>query len=284
MVRTTTLLAAIAAVFLTGCAQKEAASDGKYLLSDLIQATRDPALTPRAQVQAVVDWTHRHLEWTGTDYKDRTVAGVLQRGGGNCREQAIVVRAALEDMGIRVRQIREINLHKENAGRGVSAVAAVAEQGPRASVFGSGHNDHVWIEYWDETADSWAPADPTLNLVGYETWVEARLGFGERPVHDILPSRDMLAPILVLAETENPDAPFENRSEEYLIDRFAQYIPTAQNNASLWRDWVTGVRAFAPLGKGAFNSDTNLHHHEDLIETLRATYIAMREVQGKSAE
>lgn len=258
---------------------KEAAdqdADGhRYALADLVNATRDRSMTTRGQVQSVVDWTHRHLEWTATDYQDRSVSAVLSRGGGNCREQAIVVRAALEDMNIATRQIREINLHTKNKRRGADAAELIEQRGLRASVFGEGHNDHVWIEYWDEQAKAWTPSDPTLNLVGFESWIPARLGFGQRPVHAIIPSRDMVAPILVLAETDNADEQFAGRNEIYLINRFAQYVPAAAQSPA-WSDWVAGVEEFEPIGKAAFLGETNLHDHLDLIERLRDSYFRLR--------
>ena len=73
---------------------------------------------------------------------------------------------------------REVNVQPTNDRRQRDAAALVASQGPRASVFGRRHNDHVWIEYHDRETGRWLPSDPTINIVGLEDWVPARLGFG----------------------------------------------------------------------------------------------------------
>lgn len=223
-------------------------------------------------ITAVIGWTNRHLEWTATDYQQRTAQAVLDRGGGNCAEQAMVVTALLEPLNVRVRTAREINIQPENPGRQERAARLVETRGPRLSVFGLRHNDHAWIEYWAEERQEWTPADPTLNLVGYDAWIRARLGFGERPQHAILPSRDMLAPIFVAARTE---AGFEPRSRRYLIEGFARAVPQAAATPE-WPRWTEAVLALEPLAAGAFQGRVNLHAEAERIAGLGAIYEAMR--------
>ena len=75
------------------------------------------ARSPTETVAALVRWTHDHLSWTSTDYQIRMVDEILAGGGGNCREQAVVVRALLDRLGIRTRQIREINIQPASISR-----------------------------------------------------------------------------------------------------------------------------------------------------------------------
>jgi transglutaminase-like putative cysteine protease len=251
-----------------------------------ISVTQDvPALAKRiapangttvATVRAMVDWTNQTLEWTATDYKSRDVVEILARGGGNCAEQAGVVRALLDAVGIRTRRIREINLQPASDRRGENARARVAEVGPRASVFGRAHNDHVWIEFWDAQQQQWRPADPTLALVGDDEWLRARVGFGARPTHAILPSRDMIVPVAIFAETDTPAGPrFEERSSRYLIDGFARIEPRVASHP-MWASWTAEIELLQPLAQGAFEGLLDLHAAEALLETLGRTYGQMK--------
>lgn len=140
------------------------------------------------------------------------------------------------------------------------------------SVFGLRHNDHAWIEYWDSQAAAWSPADPTLDLVGEAAWVTARLGFGDRPSHAILPSRDMLAPIFVAARTEQG---FEPRSRRYLVEGFGRAAPDALTSVH-WTRWTEAVSAFEPLALGAFQNRIDLHSETSRIAELRDIYAALR--------
>jgi len=65
------------------------------------------------------------------------------------------------------------------------------------SVFGRQHNDHRWVEIWDERTDSWVPADPSMGVIGNEAWLKARVWFGERMTIDTSITNDMLGPISI---------------------------------------------------------------------------------------
>src|SRR5262249_28071503 len=201
------------------------------------------------KVRAVVEWTNRSLEWTSTDYKERTVDEILERKGGNCNDQALVVVALLHELGIETRRVREINVQPESAERQRNAEAKVKEMGPKASVFGLGHNDHVWIEFKDAESSEWAPADPTLNLVGYEAWLKARVGFGARPTSAILPSRDMLVPLAIFAMNGKT---FEPRSERYLVRGFDELYGGTLAKLPGWPAWIRAVVDVEPDALAAF--------------------------------
>ena len=42
----------------------------------------------------------------------------------------------------------------------------VTQRGMSYSVFGLQHNDHVWLEVWDDATKSWFPADAAYGVVG----------------------------------------------------------------------------------------------------------------------
>jgi hypothetical protein len=220
------------------------------------------------KARAIVAWTHRKLAWTDTDYKDRSVVEILRRGGGNCYEQAVLVRALFAEAGLRVRMTAEVNVQPANPQRQRDAEARIREVGPSASVFGLRHNDHRWLEVWDDDGSDWVPCDPTLDVVGHEVWTRARLGFGPRPVHEIIPYKDMLFPIAVFA-TEG--STYRSRSRRYLVDDFARYEPGVAESPEwpLWRELI--ARADVKV-QAAFEGRHDFHEDAALIDQLIAVY------------
>ncbi len=229
--------------------------------------------SPTEKIRRVVRWTHENLQWTATDYRSRSVLEILERGGGNCREQALVVQDFLARLDIASRMVREVNVQPADAARQESAAAMVAERGPRASVFGRRHNDHVWIEYFDAASAQWLPSDPTINIVGLDNWISARLGFGTRPVHDIVPYADMLFPITVLAV--QPDGGLHSRTRHYLVDGFAQHVPGVAAAPS-WPSWVELVATADAHLIRAFRGEYDFHRDDALVGRLIDTYQALR--------
>jgi hypothetical protein len=221
------------------------------------------------RVRSVIRWTNRSFEWTYTDYQSRTVDEIIARKGGNCNEQAMVTVALLSELGVRTRRVREINIQPESARRQENAEKRIAEVGRAASVFGLRHNDHVWIEFWDSEKREWIPADPTLGLVGVDQWIRARVGFGARPTHAILPSRDMLVPFAIFAM----DGPtFEPRSERYLISGLNATYDEELSHLKAWPEWVRAVIAIQPAALGAFEGRTNLHADSEKILAVQKAY------------
>lgn len=235
----------------------------------MARAAAGNATTTMEKVRAIVAWTNRSFEWTYTDYKTRTVDEIIERKGGNCDEQARVAVALMNELGIRTRKVKEINVQPENEGRQKRAEARVVEVGPGASVFGLRHNDHVWTEFWDDQTHEWTPADPTLNLVGFDAWIRARVGFGARPTHPILASRDMLVPVALFAVSDKALIP---RAERYLIDGFNTAYSGELEKLPAWRDWVRAVVAVQPSSLGAFEGRENLHTHADQIAAVKSAY------------
>src|ERR1700683_2223953 len=175
------------------------------------------ASTPTEKVKAAVSWTHAHNSWTSTDYEQRTVERIVERNGGNCNEQALVVQDILGRVGVKSRRVKEINIQPRSEERKQTADALVAKKGMQLSVFGLLHNDHVWIEYWDNLSGEWQPADPTIAVIGIGAWERARVSFVPRGKSDVIPLQDMLVPIGVVALTGDEERPFENPTPHYLI-------------------------------------------------------------------
>jgi predicted aspartyl protease len=222
---------------------------------------------------AVTRWFAEHFDWTATDYEDRTVEQILERGGGNCDELARVTVAMLEELGLPMRRVREINIHLESQRRQRSAEAKVAESGIGYSVFGRRHNDHVWIEVQDRAGGEWFPADPSMGVVG-DQWLESRLSFGERFSLDG-GSVAMIAPFAVFAQ--DADGGFTvNRTAHYVIEGFDRLYGGRLRGSPAWDEWVAGVDRLDDLAGAAFRAEANLHAHADVIDRLAESYEALR--------
>ena len=226
------------------------------------------AETDLEKAEAVVGWYARHFDWTYTDYQRRTVQDILARRGGNCNELAMVAKAALGSLGVKMRRMREINLHITSDRRQASAVQRVAEIGNKASVFGRRHNDHVWLEVYDQASEQWIPADPSLGVVGLRPWLAARYSFGKR--YSLDPSsEDMIAPFAVFAESEGQ---WINRTAEYAINGFDGLYYGQLAELPSWSRWVEQVEQLDDLALAAFQGQANLHEQSEKIEVLAETY------------
>lgn len=227
------------------------------------------------RAHAVVTWFADHFDWTYTDYQVRTVDEILERRGGNCSELARVTQAMLEELDLPMRRVREINVHVESEARQKRAEEKVAEMGLHLSVFGRRHNDHVWIEVQDRETGEWFPADPSMGVIGGQEWLAARFGFGARFTLDPT-SENMVVPFAVFAEDAEGDLT-ENRTAHYAIDGFDALYEGRLRTLPAWPDWVRLVEELDSQALGAFRGTVNLHEHAAQIDTLAATYDALRE-------
>ena len=224
-----------------------------------------------ARAQRLVAWMNESFEWSYTDYESRTVPQIIERRAGNCSEQSRVLFAMLEPVDVRRRWVKEINIQRRNRPRETTAKRMVEEKGNTASVFGLMHNDHRWLEVYDDAKKEWIPCDPTLGIFGLEEWIAMRVGFGKRPRD----ARPMLAPFVVIAD-EDGGAEVD-RTEYYLIEGFDAHFGNELSELPAWEHWVSSVRGLAPLGAAAFAGEVNLHDHVDRMEALRAAYDALKE-------
>ncbi len=227
------------------------------------------------KVSHIIWWTNKNLNWNFTDYKSRTAKEILFQKGGNCAEQASVVRSLLTEIGIQTRKAVEINIQPAKEQRQKDAEKRVQEIGNRASVFGLAHNDHVWIEFFDEEQQIWIPADPTLGLVGLEYWLKARIGFQKRIVHDILPSADMLVPIAVLIMDTNRKI-IDDRSGYYLIDSFDKIYDGKLSALPSWSKWKEAIQFIQEKAMKAFQGEVNLHSYASQIKEVGEIYQSLR--------
>ncbi len=218
------------------------------------------------RARKLVFWMNENFEFVYTDYKQRTVEELIQRRAGNCAEQARVLQAFLGAVDVPARWVAEINIQPKNERRKKSAESMIAEQGVRASVFGFMHNDHRWLEVYDDKTGTWVPADPSLGIFGTDTWIKVRMGFEERPEA----IQDMIVPFVVIVRKDNKIV--EDRSEYYLIDGFNNFYGQKLEKTAFWQEWVFLIGKLSAFGSSAFAGEVNLHNHTDLMERLLQVY------------
>jgi transglutaminase-like putative cysteine protease len=246
------------------------------ILADSVAGTGTSAV----KTQRLVRWVNDRFEWSATDYVRRTPAEVIARRAGNCAELASVLRLLLDSLHIRSRWVREINVQPgPTPRRQQTAEQKVLEVGKSMSVFGLQHNDHVWLEVWDDSASAWFPADPAYGVVGLGEWLPARLAMANRPkprVAAVEPiAADMLVPFVVSAGTGRGGPYNDDRTEYYLIDQFDRLYGGRLHDLPAWSSWVAMVRSLSPRARAAFAGQENLHEQTAEIAKLKATYDAL---------
>lgn len=231
------------------------------------------------KVQAIVGWVAENFDWKYTDYEKRTVQQVIERRGGNCDDMARVVLATVKELGIKTRRVHEVHIRTISERRGQTAKGYVKERGKGYSVFGTHHNDHVWVEIWDTKDQAWHPADPWSALAGEKEWMTARLGFGERtgPHPD---AKDMIVPFAVFAEDDSKDFTI-NRTRHYIVDRFDALYGGKLSKLPSWPKWVSLVDDLDDKVGGAFLGEVDLHQDEAKIDLVAETYEKLRAEYGK---
>ena len=233
--------------------------------------TRD-AKSDFEKASFVIDWFARYFDWTATDYQRRTVRDILERKGGNCNELAQVSKACMETLGLKMRRIREINLHVLTERRQKDAEERVKETGVRASVFGKQHNDHVWLEIFDNATGEWFPADPSLGVAGKRAWLAARYSFGKR--YSLDPSsEDMIAPFAVFAEGDDP---WIDRTQYYAVEGFNDLYYGQLGKLPAWDRWTALISRLDGKALAAFMGKENLHESLPLIAELSDTYETLK--------
>lgn len=228
------------------------------------------------RARRLVRWINTNFDWSYTDYQKRTVEEIVRRRAGNCAELAVVLEAMLGAAGLRSRWIAEINVQPRNEKRQATAAEKVAAGGNRMSVFGLRHNDHRWLEVYDDATKTWFPADPAVGVVGVREWVASRMRFGKRTVSPVPAiaetSREMIVPFVVVALESRGGKPVEDRSRHYLVEEFDAFYGGKLRRLPAWNAWVRDVDRLSPLAAGAFAGTTNLHEHASAIEELAQVY------------
>jgi hypothetical protein len=229
------------------------------------------------KAKTLLGWLSTHFEWKATDYKKRTVKEIIVRKGGNCFELASVYMALLQDLNLAYRPIAEINIHVYSEERGRTADEKIKSNGNRMSVFGKQHNDHRWVEIFDEKTKEWVPADPTMNVIGFDQWLKARAWFGERHTINDDFSSDMIAPFAIyVVNRDNKSLMKENRTFYYMEMKLDSLYHNQLSRLPSWNKWVNGLQVLSVAAKRAFEGEENLHGYSNQISDLANVYQSLK--------
>jgi hypothetical protein len=234
------------------------------------------ATTDYERAERMLNWLSHNFKWLATDYRQRTVKEIIGRQGGNCFELATVYMALVKSVGIKYRQIAEINIQPVSERRQKNAEDLVAKRGFSASVFGAGHNDHRWVEIYDEKSGEWIPADPAVGVIGLAPWLKSRVWFGKRWAIDTSITNDMIVPIAIFT-TDSTHKMIEDRSAHYLITSFNRLYNNRLSALPEWSDWVKQLRAIGEKCRGAFEGKVNLHTYRSSIGQIARTFSRLRD-------
>lgn len=228
------------------------------------------------KTRRLVIWINTNFKWSYTDYEKRTTEEIIRRRAGNCAELANVLALLLTKNDITFRWIREVNIQPKSERRQGDAVKLISERGNKYSVFGFQHNDHVWLEVYDEKSKSWIPADPAVGVVGIKEWISARMAFTERRQPQVAEVarivKEMLVPVAVGVYDKRTGKTLESRSEFYIIKGFNKFYGKKLQKLPSWNDWKTIDAELTPIIYAAFAGEVNLHEHKKLIEQIAQTY------------
>lgn len=270
------LLLGILLTVTTAFAQETAPTQTDLDIPQLAKSVAGDSKSGEEKTRRLVTWINTNFKWSATDNVKRTPEEIIARRAGNCFELANVLEVLLKAAGIRSRWVAEINIHPKSERRQKDAVALIAERGNRSSVFGYMHNDHRWLEVYDEKTKSWIPADPSVGVVGTKEWIRARVAFQDRTI-SVIPAiaqtvKSMIVPVVVVALESKRGKPIENRTEFYLIDGFDKFYGKRLKKLPSWNEWKKLDAQLAPLASAAFTGDVNLHEHGKLIEQIAQAY------------
>ncbi|MFN8580797.1 MAG: transglutaminase domain-containing protein [Gemmatimonadaceae bacterium] len=268
-------LAVASLAALPATAQTNATSEAPNIHA-LADSVGGPGST-MTRTRNLVYWINDSFTWSYTDYEKRTPVQIIARRAGNCAELASVLHLMLDSLNVRTRWVREINVQPgQTPRRQATADSLVKLRGNSFSVFGLQHNDHVWLEVWDDSSGAWFPADPAYGVVGLKAWSAARLAMDHRPkprVKAVEPiAADMVVPFVVSAGDRRSGPYTEDRTQFYLIDGFNALYDSRLSSLPSWPAWVGAVQALSPHAQAAFDGKENLHEHTAEIGALKQTY------------
>jgi Transglutaminase-like superfamily len=245
-------------------------------VTQLAQSVAGKTGNSEMKTRRLVNWINTNFSWSYTDYQKRKVEEIIQRRAGNCAELANVLAVLLKENNISFRWIHEINVQLKSERRQGDAVKLVSEKGKTYSVFGLMHNDHVWLEVYNEKSRSWIPADPAVGVVGMKEWVAARMAFAKRRKPEV-PAvaevvKEMIVPFAVIVFERRTGKPLEDRSEYYLVDGFNSFYGHKLKKLPSWKTWTVLDAELSRLSSAAFAGEINLHEHGELIEQIAQAY------------
>jgi len=225
------------------------------------------------KARVLLNWLSNNFEWKATDYQQRTVKEIIVRKGGNCFELASVYMALLKELNLVYRPIAEINIHLLSEERGRNAAEKIKTGGNKMSVFGREHNDHRWVEIFDEKNKEWVPADPTMGIIGFDQWLKARAWFGERHTINDEFSNEMIVPFAIyVVNSGNKSLMEENRTYYYMITKLDELYNNQLSKLPSWNKWTEGLQSLSLIAKNAFEGQQNLHNYNDRIHEMAIIY------------
>lgn len=227
------------------------------------------------RAEKLLHWLSRNFKWLSTDYQKRTVKQIIVRKGGNCFELATVYMSLIKTLGLKYRQIAEINIQPRSERRQESAEGLVVARGYAYSVFGEQHNDHRWVEIYDETGSTWIPADPSVGVIGLAPWLKSRVWFGDRWAIDTSITNNMIVPFAIFV-TDGGNKIVEDRTNYYLVTGLDQLYGGELSTLPSWSAWKSGIAGLGDRCKGAFEGKVNLHQYRENIAAVASTYERLR--------
>ena len=219
------------------------------------------------KVKQIFSWINDEFEWVETDYVERTAEEILIRKAGNCAEHAKVVEKVLNYIGIKTRWILEINSQPESIERQNFSNDLIEKDGDFYSIFGWNHNDHRWLEYYNNNTRQWVPIDTAFGVLGLNHWLEMRLSFSTESISN----SQQIIPFCIVSLDSN-SAPSEVLSNFYLIDQFDKYYNGVLSQSTLWEEWQTLINQLTDLGIATYRSQNNLHKQQDVIKQFTDLY------------
>lgn len=230
------------------------------------------------KARTLLEWLSHSFAWTATDYQQRTVKQIIVRQGGNCFELAKVYMALINELGIQYRPIAEINLHVPSEQREKTSEGKIKDAGNTMSVFGYQHNDHRWVEVYDDSSHTWIPVDPTMDLIGFDQWLKGRAWFESRHTINDEFSSDMIAPFAIFVVDKNDKSKMiEDRTQEYMVKQLDRLYQNKLAGLPSWQQWIDQLKNINSHARNAFAGTENLHDYGKAINDLRNTYDRLKE-------
>lgn len=249
-------------------------------IDTLAREVASDAVSSLGRARKLVEWINQNFTWNSTDYQQRTPEQIIAQRGGNCAELARVLARLLGPAGVPYRWVSEINIQPYSAQRQKNAEQLVERVGLRGSVFGARHNDHRWLEVYDDTTKTWVPADPALGVTGVQGWIRMRMALEHRPGPAVAATAEiahsMIVPFVVFVTPREKTDSIENRTEFYVIHQFNAVYEGKLSSLPAWQGWVSGVRRLSGAAIEAFQGRTNLHDSTEEIRRLSETFEQLR--------
>ncbi|HFK1764351.1 hypothetical protein AT258_20265 [Bacillus wiedmannii] len=237
-------------------------------INERIQGIKDES----EKVNTIFSWLNEEFEWVQTDYVERTVEEILAKRAGNCAEQAKVVEKVLTHIGIETRWILEINSHSESMERQNFSLNLIEKHGDFYSIFGWNHNDHRWLEYYNNNLKQWIPIDTAFGVLDINHWLEKRMSF----TRESIPTTQKIIPFCIVALSAKRDVS-EILSNFYLIDQFDKFYNGTLSETTVWEEWRLVINKLTEVGIETYSGHRNLHKYQNEIKRFTNLYLKLKQ-------